>query len=60
MNSAKTYSNLYKETKNLFESESKLPTNLEQVGEFYPIYFGYFIELYLLQQQQMKILQPLQ
>ena len=44
MNSAKTYSNLYKETKNLFESESKLPTNLEQLGEFYPTFVSNSID----------------
>ena len=44
MNSARTYSNLYKETKNLFESESKLPTTLEQFGELYCVYFGCSIE----------------
>ena len=44
MNAAKTYSNLYKETKFLFESDAKLPTNLEQLGEFYPTFVSNFID----------------
>ena len=44
LNSVKTYDHLYKEANHFFESDTKLPTSLEQLGEFLPIFIANFFD----------------